>query len=147
VVDIRSLMLSEIDAVASVLGLARLYQGDGFYLVAWGGDEPLGHVHLALTDPPELQGVYVRVERRRQGVGTALLGRAEDDARTRGFDRVGLGVSIDDVAAQAFYRRCGYVDPGDAPRRVTRTIEIRTGPVDVDDTLLTWEKRLVGSVP
>ena len=84
-VDIRPLMLSEIDAVASVLGLARLYQGDGFYLVAWGGDEPLGHVHLALTDPPELQDVYVRVERRRQGVGTALLGRAEDDARARGL--------------------------------------------------------------
>ena len=60
-VDIRPLVLSEIDVVASVLGLARLYQGDGFYLVAWGGDEPLGHVHLALTDPPELQDVYVRV--------------------------------------------------------------------------------------
>ena len=117
-VDIRPLVLSEIDAVASVLRLARLHQGDGFYLVAWGGDEPLGHVHLALTDPPELQDVYVRVERRRQGVGTALLGHAEDDARARGFDRVGLGVSIDDVAAQAFYRRCGYVDSGDAPRRV-----------------------------
>ena len=133
--------------MAAVLGLARMHQGDGFYLVAWAGDEPLGHVHLALTDPPELQDVYVRAEHRRQRVGTALLGRAEDEARARGFDRLSLGVSVDDGAAQAFYRRCGYVDTGDAPRRVKGTIEIRTGPIDVDATLLTWERRLSGSVP
>ena len=57
------------------------------------------------------------------------------------FDRVRLGVSADGAAAQAFYRRCGYIDSGDAPRRVKGTIEIRTGPSVVDDTLLTWEKR------
>ena len=146
-VDVRPLASSELDSVASVLGLARLHQGDGFYLVAWRGDEPLGHVHLALTDPPELQDVFVRVERRRQGVATALLSRAENEARARGFDRVSLGVSVDGGAAQAFYRRCGYIDSGDAPRRVKGTIEIRTGLIDVDDTLLTWEKRLSDSVP
>ena len=31
---------------------------------------------------------------------------------------------------------------GAAPRRVNGTIEIRTGLITVDDTLLTWEKRL-----
>ena len=146
-VDVRPLASSELDSVASVLGLARLHQGDGFYLVAWRGNEPLGHVHLALTDPPELQDVFVRVEHRRQGVATALLGRAENEALARGFDRVSLGVSVDGVAAQAFYRRCGYIDSGDAPRCVKGTIEIRTGLIDVDDTLLTWEKRLSDSVP
>jgi ribosomal protein S18 acetylase RimI-like enzyme len=146
-VDIRPLASPEIDSVASVLGLARLHQGDGFYLVAWSGNEPLGHVHLAFTDPPELQDVFVRVEHRRQGVATALLGRAENEARARGFDRVSLGVSVDGVAAQAFYRRCGYIDSGDAPRRVKGTIEIRTGLIDVDDTLLTWAKQLSGSAP
>ena len=145
-VDTRPLEPHEIDSVASVLGLARLHQGDGFYLVAWRGDEPLGHVHLALTDPPELQDVSVRAEHRRQGVATALLGHAEDEARARGFDRVVLGVSVDDAAAQALYRRNGYVDSGAAPRRVKGTIEIRTGPIDVDDTLLTWEKRLSGVI-
>jgi hypothetical protein len=43
--------------------------------------------------------------------------------------------------AQALYRKCGYVDSGLSPRRVQGTIMIRTGPIEVDDTLLTWEKR------
>jgi ribosomal protein S18 acetylase RimI-like enzyme len=148
-VDVRPLASSELHSVASVLGLARLHQGDGFYLVAWRGNEPLGHVHLALTDPPELQDVYVRVERRRQGVGTALLGRAEDDARARGFDRVGLGVSVDGVAAQAFYRRCGYIDSGDAPR--SRQGQARSRYAQDSSMSMTrsslWEKRLSDSVP
>ncbi len=122
--------------------MVRLDQGDGFYLVAWRDDEPLGHLHLALTDPPELQDVSVRVEHRRQGVATALVGRAEDGAQARGFDRVTLLVGADNVTAQALYRRCGYADSGAAPRRVKGTIQARTGPIDIDDTLLTWEKRL-----
>jgi GNAT superfamily N-acetyltransferase len=72
VTGIRPLAPTEIDTVAAVLGLARLHQGDGFYLVAWEGDEPLGHLHLALTDPPQVQDVAVRPEHRRQGVATAL---------------------------------------------------------------------------
>lgn len=36
---IRPLALEEVERVADVLGLARLHQGDGFYLVAWDGDE------------------------------------------------------------------------------------------------------------
>ena len=43
---IRELDESEVATVAAVLGLARLYQGDGVYLVAWDGETPLGHVHL-----------------------------------------------------------------------------------------------------
>ena len=144
-VDVRPLAQSEIDSVGAVLGLVRLDQGDGFYLVAWDGDEPLGHLHLALTDPPELQDVSVRAEHRRQGVATALVGRAEDGARARGFDRVTLFVGAENAAAQALYRRCGYADSGAAPRRVKGTIQARTGPIDVDDTLLTWEKRLTMS--
>jgi len=113
--------------------------------VAWDGDEPLGHLHLALTDPPELQDVSVRVEHRRKGVATALVGRAEDGARARGFDRVTLFVGADNAAAQALYRECGYADSGAAPRRVKGTIQARTGPIEVDDTLLSWEKRLTMS--
>jgi len=51
-VSIPQLVPDDVRRVSSVLGLARLYQGDGVYLVAWVGDEPVGHVHLALTDPP-----------------------------------------------------------------------------------------------
>ena len=57
---IGPLAAAEEERVGAVLGLARLGQGGGFYLVAWEGEEPLGHAYLALTDPPELQDVAVR---------------------------------------------------------------------------------------
>ena len=125
-----------------MLGLARLHQGNGFYLVAWEYDEPLGHAHLALTDPPELEDVSVRLEHRRRGVATALTAAAEEAALDHGFERLRLGVSETNQAAQALYRSCGYLDAGVPPRRVQGTIVIRGGPIEVDDTLLIWEKPL-----
>lgn len=143
--EIHALDPSEIESVAGVLGLARLHQGDGIYLVAWLQREPLAHAYLALTDPPELQDVEVRPEYRRRGIGSALTAHAEGEARSRGFDRLRLTVSVDNSTAQALYRQRGYIDAGVAPKRVRGTIEIRTGPIEVDDTLLTWEKRLVSA--
>jgi GNAT superfamily N-acetyltransferase len=141
--QIRPLAAGDIECVASVLGLARLDQGDGFYLVAWEGAEPVGHAYLALTDPPELQDVSVRPMHRRLGVASALNAAAEEEARARGFDRIRVTVSIANEPAKTLYRRCGYNDVGVPPKRVQGTVLIRTGPIEVDDTLLTWEKRLV----
>ena len=140
--EIRPLAPEEVAGVAAVLGLARLDQRDGFYLVAWEDDEPLGHAYLALTDPPELGDVSVRPEHRRRGVASDLTAAAERESRARGFDRLRLTVGIENEPAQALYRRRGYVDSGLPPRRVQGTIQIRTGPLEVDDTLLTWEKNL-----
>jgi ribosomal protein S18 acetylase RimI-like enzyme len=137
---IRPLSPDEVDAVGAVLGLARLYHGDGFYLVAWEGGEPMGHLHLALTSPPEIQDVFIRPEYRRRGIGRSLTDAAEREAQSRGFDRLRLTVGIDNLSAQALYLSCGFLDTGEAPRRVRGTIQIRTGPIEVDDTLLTWEK-------
>lgn len=142
--EVRPLAPEQADRVEAVLGLARLDQGDGFYLVAWDGDRPAGHAHLALTDPPELQDVEVVAQYRRRGVGSALTAAAEAEALTRGFDRLRVTVSVDNAAAQALYRRLGYGDAGLPPRRVLGTVMIRTGPLEVDDTLLTWDKRLAG---
>ena len=139
---IRVLAPDEVERVGAVLGLARLDQGDGYYLVAWEDDDPVGHAHLALTDPPELQDVSVRPEYRRRGVATDLAGAAERAVVARGADRLLLCVSADNEAALALYRGLGYGDVGIPPRRVHGTIQIRTGPLEVDDTLLTWEKPL-----
>jgi GNAT superfamily N-acetyltransferase len=141
-VSIRRLVPDDVGRVSAVLGLARLHQGDGAYLVAWVGDEPVGHVHLALTDPPELQDVSVRPEYRRRGIASALTVAAEREARDRRFDRLRLGVSADNGAAQALYRGLGYGDAGVPPKRVQGTILIRSGSIEVDDTLLIWEKLL-----
>jgi ribosomal protein S18 acetylase RimI-like enzyme len=145
--QIRELAPTEIERVGAVLGLARLGQGDGFYLVAWDGDEPLGHTHLALLDPPEIQDVSVRPEYRRRGVASALAAAAESEAEARGSTRLRLSVSMGNVAAQNLYRGLGYIEAGIPPRRVQGTIQLRTGPIEVDDTLLTWEKALGDRTP
>jgi ribosomal protein S18 acetylase RimI-like enzyme len=142
--EIRPLAPGDVDRVGAVLGLSRLGGETGFYLVAWENDEPLGHAHLALTDPPELQDVSVRLEFRRRGIATALTEVAEAECRARGFERLTLKVGGDNTAAQALYRGCGYVDAGLPPERVQGTIMLRTGPLQVDEALVTWEKRLDG---
>ncbi|MDX6302769.1 MAG: hypothetical protein QOF53_3983 [Nocardioidaceae bacterium] len=142
--DIRSLTPEEVGVVADVLGLARLYQGDGAYLVAWAGGAPLGHMHLAFTEPPELQDLEVRESHRRLGVATALVEAAEGEARAHGFHEIRLEVSVFNVAAQALYRECGYVDAQLPIRRVRERIALRTGTIDVDDSLLALTKWLHG---
>ena len=139
--EIRRLVYDEVERVVAVLGLARL-GGDGVYLVAWDGEEALGHAHLALSNPPELQDVAVREVHRRLGIASALTQAAEAEAEAHGFDRVRVTVSDANTAAQRLYRRRGYLDTGIPPKRIVGTVVIRTGPIDVDDTLLTWEKRL-----
>lgn len=105
-------------------------------------DTPVGHLHLALTDPPEIQDVEVRASYRRRGVATALVGAAERGASARGFETVNLEMSVTDSAAMSRYRACGSVDAGLPTRRVQGPILIQTGWIEVDDTLATWRKRL-----
>jgi GNAT superfamily N-acetyltransferase len=143
-VNVRPLRPEETARVlAAGLGLARLPRGDGsFYLIAWERDEPLGHAYLALSNPPELQDVSVLPAHRRRGVATALTRAAEEEAWARGHTVLTLTVGIANEAAQALYRPLGYRDSGLSPTRVLGTVQIRTGPLEVDDTLLTWEKEL-----
>jgi ribosomal protein S18 acetylase RimI-like enzyme len=142
--EIRQLADGEADVVGAVLGLARLHSGPGLYLVAWDGSEPVGHAHLALTDPPEMQDVEVRETHRRRGIASAMTAAVEAEARGRGYATLRVTVSVDSPYAQALYRKLGFADTGIPPRRVQGTVQIRTGPLEVDDTLLTWEKRLSG---
>jgi ribosomal protein S18 acetylase RimI-like enzyme len=139
---VTRLLPEDEDRVGAVLGLARLGQGDGFYLVAWDGDEPVGHAHLALTDPPEMQDVEVRESHRRRGVASALSTAVESEARRRGDRSLRVTVSVEGEGPQALYRSLGFAETGLPPRRVLGTVQIRTGPLEVDDTLLTWEKQL-----
>ena len=141
-IDVRGLEQHEVEQVGTALGLARLHQGDGFYLVAWDADVAVGHVHVALTDPPELQDLEVAADHRRRGVARALVAAAEAEARARGFRRLRVGFAVDNEPAQGLYRSAGFADVGLNPRHVVGTIQIRTGPIEVDDVIITWEKPL-----
>lgn len=58
----------------------------------------------------EVRDVFVVRPRRRLGVATALMSELEDAARSRGMQRVGLSVGLDEEAApaRALYERLGY---------------------------------------
>jgi GNAT superfamily N-acetyltransferase len=104
---IRRLAPADVAVVVEYLGLARLNQGDGDCLVAWDGGSPTGHLHLALTEPPELQDVEVREEYRGRGVATALIAAAEAACRVAQCVRVRVTVGIGNVGAQSLCAKLG----------------------------------------
>jgi len=91
---------------------------------------------------PEIQDVFVREDRRREGLGTAVTLAAERAAEARGHRRISLGTSVDNLAARRLYAKLGYRDSGLEPVRVQGTVMIRNGPLEVDDTLIYLVKDL-----
>ena len=75
-----------------------------------------------------------------------LIAAAEHEARARGFTRIRVDVAIDNDPAQALYRTSGFSDIGLDPRPVKGTIVIRTGQIEVDDVLITWQKDLTKAI-
>jgi GNAT superfamily N-acetyltransferase len=152
VVTVRLLKPSEVAYVDSRLPLSRLDQQaeqGSSYLIAWEGDEPVGHAHLAWEETrlgvPEVQDVYVVPERRSRGIATLLNDAAERAVRARGWDSISLSVSKDgNPGARRLYERLGYVDAGLEPVRVSGTIMLRGRPFEVDDTLVYLRKPLRG---
>jgi GNAT superfamily N-acetyltransferase len=99
---------------------ARQSEGQGTYLVAWLGDEPLGSgvvrwagcvgpsARGAFPEAVEINHLQVRPQFRGQGVGRLLIGAAEALAAQRGRDQVAVGVSDDNPDAERLYVRLGY---------------------------------------
>jgi ribosomal protein S18 acetylase RimI-like enzyme len=73
-------------------------------------------------------------------VAKTLIAAAEEEAWARGHRAVRVSMDIENEAAHALYRSCGYADVGLEPRHVKGTVTIRTGPLEVDAVLITWEK-------
>jgi ribosomal protein S18 acetylase RimI-like enzyme len=143
VVELRVLKDDQVDRVAATLPLSRLGKPTGEYLVAWDGNEPVGHAHIEWgLDPPELQDVFVLPSHRRRGVATALTAAAEERVLSRGGSVLSLTVGVGNDAAQALYRSLGYVRTEERPRRIRGIVQLRTGPIEVDDVLLPFAKRL-----
>jgi putative acetyltransferase len=99
-----SLLLAYVDGrQAGALGLQPVPEGSR---VAGTGAERAG----------ELKRMFVRPEYRRHGVGRALLVRAADEARVRGYDSLVLTTSAKMMPlAQHLYESTGYVE--DVPYR------------------------------
>jgi len=144
-VIVRPLGDDELALVDARLPLHRLGQA-GTYLVAWDGEEPVGHAFVAWSGTklriPEIQDVWVAPERRRTGIASDLTRAAEDEARGRDAERISLSVGIANAAARALYEKLDYADAGVPAERVAGTIVLRGRPVEVDDTLLYLVKPL-----
>jgi ribosomal protein S18 acetylase RimI-like enzyme len=106
-VIVRGLADHEVAGVSEVLGLARLDQGDGRYLIAWLGAARVGHVHVTDDNPPEMQDLAVRPEYERRGVATALIAAAERETRRRHAVKMRLEVSVANTAARRLYQKSG----------------------------------------
>ena len=65
------------------------------------------------ADVAGLYGMWVDPVARRHGVGAALVGAVVTWARTSGFHRLELGVTVSNPGAVAFYDGLGFVDTGE----------------------------------
>ena len=122
------------------------------YLIAWDGEIPVGHAHIAWRGThlslPEIQDVFVPPELRRRGIATLLTREAECEVGRRGLGEVSLSVSATgNEAARALSDRLGYVDAGVDPVRVVGEIFLRGQAFAVDDTLVYLVKRLAATTP
>ena len=149
-VTVTELRSDDVELVDSRLPLNRLDQhsaGASTYLIAWDGEEPVGHAHLAWSGThlqlPEIQDMFVLPELRGRGIGTTLVHAAEQAARDRGWGRMSLSVSRDgNPSARRLYEGLGYADAGVEPVRTVGVIQLRGRPFHVDDTLLYLTKAL-----
>jgi len=106
-----------------------LVAGDMGGMVGLGFETMVKRRHLGL-----IWGVYVRAERRGEGLGCALLHAAIDAARGR-VDRLWLSVTVGNAPALALYRAAGFSIYGTEPAA------LRVDGVDHDEHLMTCDLR------
>jgi ribosomal-protein-alanine N-acetyltransferase len=68
-----------------------------------------------VADEAELLTIAVDPDRRRQGIGRALIGALAAEARARQAGRLFLEVAADNPAAIALYRQAGFAATGRRP--------------------------------
>lgn len=64
-----------------------------------------------------LMNVYVRAAARRRGIGTAMVARLIEEARSRGATEISLDATED---GRALYESLGFRESGEAMRLVLR---------------------------
>jgi ribosomal protein S18 acetylase RimI-like enzyme len=103
--------------------LEAQHRGECVYLIAWEGNEPVGHLNLRVRGrklpdrarrlgAAQIEDLSVATPRRRRGIGTKLMRRAQEEAAARGFGTIGLGVDIGNAPARRLYRQEGYLESG-----------------------------------
>nr|WP_203590851.1 GNAT family N-acetyltransferase [Streptomyces sp. SID13031] len=93
--------------------LGRVGRGEVDYLAVCGEDGlPVGIGGVDYVPHPgagSLWQLSVRPELQSRGIGTVLIGAAEQRILARGLDRAEIGVEVSNPRALALYERLGYV--------------------------------------
>jgi len=121
---------------------------EGVYLIAWHGEEPVGHFLLHWEGPgddptgrypqhtPYLEAGATKPVYQRRGVGTRMIQEAERLARERSYDRIGLAVgSTDNPLAKQLYERLGYRDWGKGEFAVSWDYETKDGRKGIESEI------------
>lgn len=102
----------------------RQQAGEALYLIAWLGLHPVGQLLLTwageqrepmvsgLVRCPNLSDFIVVPAYRSQGIGSRMLDSIEQLVMERGYQQIGLGVSVKNPRARSLYERQGYRDTG-----------------------------------
>lgn len=96
--------------------LALIEAFGAFALIALEAEEPVGFaLARVVADEGEVLAIGVLPDRRRRGIGAALLSALEQRCGERGAERLFLEVSCDNASAQALYLSRGFVGVGRRP--------------------------------
>lgn len=92
------------------LAADEVEEGDGVFLVAWDGADPVGCGALRRHDDDsgEIKRMYVTPEIRGVGIGRRVLAELEERARGLGMSRLVLEAGAYQPEALALYVRCGF---------------------------------------
>ena len=121
------------DDAWSVPDIANLMSAmGGFAVLAEGDDGPIGFIlGRAIGGEAEILTLVVAPDRRRAGVGEALVEALIEAAVLRSAEAVYLEVAADNAAAQALYRKAGFERAG-----LRRAYYARGGARPVDALVL-----------
>ncbi|HJP66575.1 MAG TPA: GNAT family N-acetyltransferase [Actinomycetota bacterium] len=96
---------------------------DGF--VAEDGDERVGLLTYRIDDEGDLEVMTIDSVFEHQGIGTALIDAATEEARRRGSSRMWLMTTNDNLDALRFYQRRGFQLVAVHPEAVERARDMK----------------------
>ena len=87
-------------------------KGQPFYLAIDEFDRVIGCIGTRINEEGKifLSRLYVKHDRKRQGIGSKLLELAEKSAKERGYKEIHVHLGKDYLESQIFYPRHGYVE-------------------------------------
>jgi len=94
--------MAELLATPAGGGLILQIDGDDAGVVLW----------RTIADEAELLTLAVRADRRRRGVGAALLGEVIARSRGQGARQLFLEVGVDNPGARSLYSQAGFIEVG-----------------------------------